>query len=1164
MTDRLTIDCYLRKDRFLLAKLLMDQLLGLPTIKKMRRSLEDLPTQLSGAYESSVERIDAQPEALRDIGHRLIGWVVHAERPLKPAEITHAFAIEPEDNEIDQESIPMIQTLLRACAGLVVLDHNRNSLVMVHISAYEFFYIPGGRKSRWHEDIARTCLTYLCLRPLQAGPCSNIDDMNRRLKELPFLQYAARKWGKHSTEPEVEERLSPFIHRLLEDSNLTASSFQALQYRDEIRDHALAKITLETLPKEQKGLHIAAYWGLQRTTRELLERGEESNCLDSQQWAPLHWAASEGQLAVMKLLLEGGAAVDSQDSQRWTSLFWSSLNGDVPALRFLLEKGANHFLRDFHGWTALHWAVSKGKEESVNTLLEHHAHYLAKDRELSIWSRLPDDFYHINESLKALDWQTPMEVAAEAGDATIFDTLLKSWNQTGEDSLNDSWPSGHFDPPMSNLWRVMNKAERINGIESYVSGVWWSDSGRMDDQIWKTTMLHSAIKDQNLPVVQLLIDIGADVNYNKSRSALHAAAFRKDPSFTQLLLERGANVLLRDCHGQTALHQAVLNGFEETIACLLRGGSDVNARRKSSSSRSKLVGWDRDFVDNQTPLMLACGYVIESTKECDAQTRIIDLLLAHGADVSLQDDKAQTCLHHAVMAGSVDVVQRILALSTDMNVKDKDGIVAFHHAARSCNIRLVQLMVDRGADIRSIDNYERGAIHHLAEGDESGFEIKDLTHIFELIYTGMDPSILNAEYDAVKARGGWTSSANLSWHTAISVAIEKRNWNLFQIFKESNAALPRDISPLLEHAIEALQPAAVHFLFEHGAKLESLGSLRFAIRQHSASMNARDLDLVLKDLTNHGLDLNEHDDWSGTILKGAATNVNSKCVAQMLLRNGANVYDPVDGFDSFLWAAVSGNLEFLDGLLVNASGSAPGGHWTHNLEIRSVTGYNDLENVCVALERSKQLESLGRKGHTILSAAISAGNHQFVKRLLAHGADTELSDNHGWRPLHYAVVGGHEAIVEYLLNAGTEVNAPTETWTLDHVPRPSGLYKGDAWTGSALHIATMVGNKEIVRILLDNGADVTASTGANIDPDKYPSPLHGPTALHIALGTGRSYGVPGSNLDEGRLGIARMLIERGASVDKVADHLTLRDRGKFKNYQDVWKKIGTGVSKGGA
>lgn len=138
------------------------------------------------------------------------------------------------------------------------------------------------------------------------------------------------------------------------------------------------------------------------------------------------------------------------------------------------------------------------------------------------------------------------------------------------------------------------------------------------------------------------------------------------------------------------------------------------------------------------------------------------------------------------------------------------------------------------------------------------------------------------------------------------------------------------------------------------------------------------------------------------------------------------------------------------------------------------------------------------------------------------------------------------------MKAGADVNARTETWALEDKPRPSGLHKWDRWTGRALHLAAMMGHKEIAAILLDNSADVRASAGSDISA-AYP--LHGPKALHIALGTGTSYGLPIPNLGDCRLSIARMLIERGACVDTVADHLTLDDLDKFKGYEDVWTNI---------
>ena len=501
----------------------------------------------------------------------------------------------------------------------------------------------------------------------------------------------------------------------------------------------------------------------------------------------------------MKILLEGGANVDSMDSQRWTPLFWASFKGNTSALQLLLDRNANHLWQDVHRWTALHWAVSRGEEKAVRILPKHHFQYLRSRPRSSRQSKTLGDF---NKDINLLNTETPMEVAAEAKDANLFNILLENQLTTGGKSFNTWWSSSHFDPPISNLWRFVNKAEAICGIESYISSTWHSHGEKTGDTLWKARLLHSAIKDQKLSVMQLLIVTGANVNYVNGRSALNAAAFTKDPKFTQLFLQNGADVSLRDCYGQTALHQAVLNGFEETIAALLEGGSDVNARRDNDISlylplRSKMVR--SKMVDHQTPLMLACGYEVKSIDDRKVQNRIIDLLISYGADSSLQDGKARTGLHYAAMSGNIETVRKFIDLGSDVNIQDNDGVSVLHYAAGSCNIDLVRLVINRGAEIRSIDKYGRSAVHHLAAGDETGFALKDLKCIFNSIYSGADPSMLNAEYDGVEARGGRICSSTLARHTAISVAAEKKNWNLFKILLESNAALPEDFSGYLKN-----------------------------------------------------------------------------------------------------------------------------------------------------------------------------------------------------------------------------------------------------------------------------------------------------------------------------------------------------------------------------
>lgn len=99
-----------------------------------------------------------------------------------------------------------------------------------------------------------------------------------------------------------------------------------------------------------------------------------------------------------------------------------------------------------------------------------------------------------------------------------------------------SLPSGSFDPPTaSNIWRIMKKMEKINCLESHGR---LADGPRKELEQWRSNMLHSAIKDEKIEIVQLLIDMRIDANAeNFHQPALHAAAFRKDLSFVQVLLQ---------------------------------------------------------------------------------------------------------------------------------------------------------------------------------------------------------------------------------------------------------------------------------------------------------------------------------------------------------------------------------------------------------------------------------------------------------------------------------------------------------------------------------------------------------------------------------------------------------------------------------------------------
>ena len=233
------------------------------------------------------------------------------------------------------------------------------------------------------------------------------------------------------------------------------------------------------------------------------------------------------------------------------------------------------------------------------------------------------------------------------------------------------------------------------------------------------------------------------------------------------------------------------------------------------------------------------------------------------------------------------------------------------------------------------------------------------------------------------------------------------------------------------------------------------------------------------------------------------------------------------------------NLETLRCLFDHAVKHPKETHWTQHLGwTGSIDNSKLIQLVCSALKQCGIVDENGN-GQTLLQCAVEIGNNEMVRQLIFHGAELEVSDNWGWMPLHVASFHGHEDVVRTLLEAGANVCAATTNWN-EKRALMSGARELQGWTGHPLHIAALMGRIAVVKLLLVNGTDVNASTGVGHSED----PGHGPTALYIALDP-FVWGERGEALDDDRLGIARILVENGAEVQGAGDHFYLSDVLRF-------------------
>ncbi|RYP43976.1 hypothetical protein DL768_009507 [Monosporascus sp. mg162] len=681
---------------FLLARLALDSLLDEKLPKDVKAALKNLPKgskAYSRAYEEAMKRVEHQGPKSAKLAKSVLSWITCARRQLSPLELRHALAFDVGDSELDEENLPEAQDVVSVCAGLVTIDNGSGIIRLVHNTTQEYFERTW---RRWfpdaEDDIARACVTYLSFGVFESGFCPTDVEFEKRLQTYQLYDYAAHHWGHHAREA---AGLDSLVVDFLQSQAKVEASSQALL---SVKGWGKSQYS-QDFPKHMTGLHLAAYFGIEKAARALIGRyGQDPE--DSHNRTPLSWASQNGHEAVVRLLLSDGAKPTSTDHSGLTPLSWATRGRHEAIVRLLSCKDA--------------------ATESPNAGRQTPPSPIASDC----------------ITLGSANNSGSSPLSAETRCETVVRLLIDKGVHT---KLVDGGRRGS--PPQTS-----NEREAAVRLLLYCKGT----NAELADAKEQTPLLWAAAGG-HLAAVRLLLDKGANIESadNQGQTLLSLAAANGREAIARLLLERGVKVESADVEGRTPLSWAAANGHEAVVRLLLSKGANIESAEESGKTplmraaeggheaAVRLLldkgaktgsvdkgGWapllraaanedeavmqlllDRDtnpeLADVVKPMLqtLALGRKLRLWATGNRDKAVMQSLLDEGASNDPINDKGQTILACAAENGDTAVVQMLLDRNAKIEAADALGQTPLAWAAQNGHEAAVRVLLTKGAAV---------------------------------------------------------------------------------------------------------------------------------------------------------------------------------------------------------------------------------------------------------------------------------------------------------------------------------------------------------------------------------------------------------------------------------------------------------------------------------
>jgi len=193
-----------------------------------------------------------------------------------------------------------------------------------------------------------------------------------------------------------------------------------------------------------------------------------------------------------------------------------------------------------------------------------------------------------------------------------------------------------------------------------VRGAYNIDLNKVDSSF---TKLHRAcLLNDDAQVKKHILKVDNNSHDSSNRYPIHLATVNGNFAIVKLLIENKADPNVQDNEGNTPLIKSIECGHEHLVKYLLSNGADPNL----------------SDLDNNSALHWAI--MTESIIAIDA------LMSSKKCDLSLRNNKDETCLHLAVRSPLINTLtfESMIRASANLEIKDQLGLTA-HAIAQACN-----------------------------------------------------------------------------------------------------------------------------------------------------------------------------------------------------------------------------------------------------------------------------------------------------------------------------------------------------------------------------------------------------------------------------------------------------------------------------------------------